>query len=142
MQANEKKLYLGYGNHDFSAGSLDVSDIDIAPGQTETISLSAKTGIVTTDIASQKVATVVITVGIKNAAQRISFKLQNTTYNAEEGMTWLAWLDSEYNTDRYHFEPETNHVCNFADRMVVNVVATDRIEADAEYFLSSTSEPE
>ena len=71
MQANTKKLYLGYGSHEFSAGTLKVSDMDIAPGQTETISLSAKTGIVTTDISSQKVATVVITVGIKKEVQLI-----------------------------------------------------------------------
>ena len=101
MQANAKKLYLGYGNHDFSTGELDVSDMDIAPGQTETISLDAKTGIVTTNISAQNVATVVVTIGLKNAVHLISFTIQDAEYQAEEGMTWAEWVDSKYNENGF-----------------------------------------
>ena len=104
MQANAKKLYLGYGSHDFSTGAFNVSDMDIAPGQTETISLDAKTGIVTSDISAQKVATVVVTIGLKNAVQLVSFTIDASIMGegviecqAEEGMTWLAWVNSGYN---------------------------------------------
>ena len=31
----------------------------------------------------------------------ITFKVENTTYLAEEGMTWGEWIDSVYNTENY-----------------------------------------
>ncbi len=31
----------------------------------------------------------------------ISFTIDGTTYQAESGMTWAEWVDSEYNTDGY-----------------------------------------
>ncbi|MBQ4650818.1 MAG: leucine-rich repeat domain-containing protein, partial [Firmicutes bacterium] len=81
MQANAKKLYLGYGNHDFSTGSLSVSDMEITPGMTKTIKLSAKSGIVTENIAGTEVARVVLTLGLK----KIKVGDTDITVNAEEG---------------------------------------------------------
>ena len=31
----------------------------------------------------------------------ISFTIENTSYQAEEGMTWTEWIESEYNVDGY-----------------------------------------
>lgn len=31
----------------------------------------------------------------------ISFTIDGTTYQAEEGMTWGEWVESDYNTDGY-----------------------------------------
>ena len=32
----------------------------------------------------------------------ISFTIDGTEYQAEEGMTWQDWIDSEYNVDGYY----------------------------------------
>lgn len=34
----------------------------------------------------------------------ITFTIDNTTYQAEDGMTWVEWAGSEYNTDNYYIE--------------------------------------
>lgn len=33
--------------------------------------------------------------------QKISFAIAGTSYQAEEGMTWAEWCESEYNTGTY-----------------------------------------
>ena len=94
MQANAKKIYIGYGNHDFSSGPITSTILEITPGQTETINLAAKTGIVTSNISEQRVATVVLTIGIKQGI--ISFKIDGASYQAEAGSTWSNWINSPY----------------------------------------------
>ena len=34
----------------------------------------------------------------------ITFTIDGATYQAEEGMTWGEWVESEYNTDGYYIE--------------------------------------
>ena len=34
----------------------------------------------------------------------ITFTIDGVEYQAEEGMTWGEWVDSEYNTDSYYIE--------------------------------------
>lgn len=41
-------------------------------------------------------------------ASTISFTIQGTTYQAEEGMTWQQWVDSAYNTNNYYVQD--NHI--------------------------------
>lgn len=36
----------------------------------------------------------------------ISFSIDGTTYQAEDGMTWAEWLNSEYNIDGYKYNEE------------------------------------
>ena len=35
---------------------------------------------------------------------KISFKIQSTDYQAEQGMTWEQWVNSSYNTGGFHVE--------------------------------------
>lgn len=37
----------------------------------------------------------------------ISFRVHGNSYQAEEGMTWTAWVNSEYNTSEYYVEDNT-----------------------------------
>jgi hypothetical protein len=39
-----------------------------------------------------------------SGATMISFSIDGTTYQAEEGMTWGEWADSEYNTIGCYFD--------------------------------------
>lgn len=39
----------------------------------------------------------------------IEFTIDNTTYDAEEGMTWDEWVESEYNTGGYNIYYVTAH---------------------------------
>ena len=36
--------------------------------------------------------------GVEKGAKTISFTINSTTYQAEEGMTWRQWIESKYNT--------------------------------------------
>ena len=38
---------------------------------------------------------------IENSSNLITFTFEDTSYKAENGMTWEEWIDSEYNTWRY-----------------------------------------
>ena len=40
-------------------------------------------------------------VNISGGVELISFTIDGDHYEAEEGMTWAEWVDSEYNTDGY-----------------------------------------
>lgn len=42
----------------------------------------------------------------------ISFTIQNESYQAESGMTWFEWVNSEYNTGGYYVEASTQYVKN------------------------------
>lgn len=41
----------------------------------------------------------------QGTATLISFTIDGTSYQAEDGMTWEQWIASEYNTDRYAAHP-------------------------------------
>ena len=49
---------------------------------------------------------------IKSNATIIEFTIGGTSYQAEEGMTWAEWIESEYNTD--------NLVLGYGDEVVYN----------------------
>lgn len=60
----------------------------------------------------------------------ISFTIDGTTYQAESGMTWADWVDSEYNTDGYAlFLP-----LNYPESVVVHPVSGDYVYHDTEGF--------
>ena len=72
----------------------------------------------------------------KSSVTLISFSIvdarENTkTYNAEEGMTWEEWVNSEYNTAGYIINDTS--VCSPAGAPVENVHSTDIIEANKIY---------
>lgn len=71
----------------------------------------------------------------------ISFTVGSTTYQAEEGMKWYEWCDSEYNTDGYYIDGNfvrpiagivvTNANANFVSpsSTIINGYAYDRMGA-------------
>lgn len=69
----------------------------------------------------------------------ISFAIDGTTYQAEEGMTWAEWVESEYNTDGLYDVLSTNGSIVRTDKpfyMYLNssvVYNVDTIVADATY---------
>lgn len=80
----------------------------------------------------------------------ISFTIDSTEYQAEEGMTWAQWLNSDYNTDGYYvsaedgiwhgYEDETSSV--YTEEMededgfpdYTYTLCTDTIIANHDYF--------
>lgn len=72
----------------------------------------------------------------------ISFTIDGTTYQAEEGMTWAEWVESSYNTGGFH--TVGNNVTYDGSRMVSTseterpeywVLLTDEIIDDKNYYL-------
>lgn len=72
----------------------------------------------------------------------ITFAIGGTTYQAEEGMTWADWVDSEYNTINAHTSIDGTG-CTiggtafgiYADsERSINVVSTDIITNNAIYY--------
>ena len=98
MSANAKRIYLGYSEHDFSAGSLK-ANLVVLPGETSTIQLEGKTGIVTSDVNNQQVANIILTIGI-NQSEPDDEGPAAGLYN-EDGDLELSWDDlvSQYGYD-------------------------------------------
>ena len=86
---------------------------------------------------------------IVNAVTLISFTIDGTTYQAEQGMTWGQWKDSEYNTNNYtiineHYIGKRSgsrfryiqnaHTLNY-------IYASDIITNDMTYILSEQQSP-
>ena len=44
-----------------------------------------------------------------SGANLISFTISDNSYQAEEGMTWKQWVESDYNTDGFTYEIEVTH---------------------------------
>lgn len=44
--------------------------------------------------------------GEEGEVSLISFTIESTSYQAEEGMTWGEWCNSEYNTDGYYIDDD------------------------------------
>lgn len=74
------------------------------------------------------------------SASLISFIIDGTSYQAEEGMTWAEWCESEYNTDGYTYDSTE---VNSSDDGIVTIVTNgaddvkpqDLIAADESYIL-------
>lgn len=62
---------------------------------------------VSTTVSSVQAAKVVFTLAWK-AVDLISFTIDGTSYQAEDGMTWEEWISSPYNTDGFKRAGETN----------------------------------
>ncbi len=106
------------------------------------------TGESTTEVMSQKATITAIKNEIKTALDAIpvyagdvvkiiSFTIAGTAYQAEEGMTWLQWVDSEYNTDGYSCEGSQYSVL-IADQMIVRQTGGDVIVANTAYTLMTS----
>lgn len=76
----------------------------------------------------------------------ISFTIDGTTYQAEEGMTWKQWVESDYNTGNYqattyHIVKDGDYTENVSKSMGVYVTPDDVIVSDYSYIMSSAGEP-
>ena len=83
---------------------------------------------------------------ITNAVSLISFTVAGTSYEAEDGMTWYEWANSDYNTaGAWCYREEANVTFPNASpsKMVqmngVDVVGTDIIVADTAYTTRTMS---
>ena len=61
-------------------------------GQTATLECAGKKMVSDIYIIAQKV---------EQGSGEIGFTIDGTSYQAEEGMTWGDWVESDYNTDNY-----------------------------------------
>lgn len=75
----------------------------------------------------------------------ISFTIDGTSYQAEEGMTWTEWVDSKYNVDGFGSgggsvtnsdDADMRYVCTTSDS-ADTVNSNDVIQKDYEYYLIS-----
>ncbi len=72
---------------------------------------------------------------VEAAANLISFNIEGTSYQAEEGMTWEQWVNSSYNTGRYYVRQDgviTNNIY-FVSTPAGHVSSTDTIISDYSY---------
>lgn len=69
------------------------------------------------------------------AVNLISFSVDSKTYQAEDGMTWGEWVDSEYNTDGYSVSSST-HIKDISDMYVMDATSSSVIQANTNYSTS------
>ena len=96
--------------------------------------MAGKIGIGTTDIGSIYVGTNEIgkvylgadtnPIYEKAAVTIISFTINNISYQAEDGMTWAEWADSEYDTGGFRYSTLYDAIM-FEFNYMVGVVACD-----------------
>ena len=75
----------------------------------------------------------------KVGSNLITFIVNGTEYQAEEGMTWGEWVDSEYNVNRdFEIDPFDNSIAH-GSRYVSNdedyIFASDIIQEGYDYVL-------
>lgn len=76
----------------------------------------------------------------QGAASLISFTIAGTSYQAEEGMTWGEWIESEYNTDGVKIDSSGN-VLNSGGQKIATAqysgdqTSTDIIVANTSYVV-------
>lgn len=58
----------------------------------------------------------------KKPVNLITFTIKDATYQAEEGMTWGQWVNSEYNTDGYYIDSWNSCVIKPSDDVWVHTV--------------------
>jgi len=82
-----------------------------------------------------------VDVGTYTPVSLISFSIDDTPYQAEDGMTWAEWVASEYNTDEYGIGGDDDYITGYrngyyvADSSNVGVDPTDLIIANEHYAL-------
>jgi hypothetical protein len=75
----------------------------------------------------------VVNDGEESGGNLITFTIGNTQYQAEEGMTWGEWVDSEYNTDNFAHDGINfvgNRVCDVSG----NQINDDTILHDGDFY--------
>ena len=68
-----------------------------------------------------------------SGANLISFTVDGTTYQAEDGMTWEQWVDSEYNTDGFYISLTNIHRTEYY--YISNVTQNNTITNGTAYTL-------
>ena len=68
----------------------------------------------------------------------ISFTINGTSFQAEEGMTWNQWCSSDYNTGGYYAGVgDSNSVGTSIDTVIYSVTVDDVITPDFAYTIVS-----
>ena len=132
--------------YSITAGGNDVADNGVVAEfdtdkaeQTATIHIAANDP----DFAGEYKDTVTFTVAVKDVPKPlISFTIDGTSYQAEEGMTWGDWVNSEYDNDE--FSVDINAIkkgSSFVSNGGSNIVYTNnQITANAAYVFGSLTE--
>jgi hypothetical protein len=100
------------GNSDANVQAVDTGDVidDVTVNYATTSYVDGLVGDINSVLES-------IINGGGSGVQLITFTIAGTEYQAEEGMTWEEWCNSEYNTD--DFSAIGNNVLNFAGSALV-----------------------
>lgn len=81
------------------------------------------------------------------SATLISFTIDGTSYQAEDGMTWAQWVNSSYNTDGFHvssdlvFNSSAMKTVATSGKFPTNVHSSDTIQSSTAYVLKSGGSP-
>ena len=119
-------------------------------GTITTTQMDSKLDEANTEVASQAelIEQIIAALNEKfgSGASIITFTIEGTNYQAEEGMTWGEWVESKYNTDGYYIFNIT--ICSATSDTQVYYLAktglsyseftpfvTDIIDSSIEYFV-------
>lgn len=118
----------------------------LKPGQTATLFTKNKkmeSDIIVVVPQSESSETIKIYDGECEIAKLISFTIDGTSYQAEEGMTWMEWCESEYNTNEYYCNDSSTVQWGGESYVTTTsgafVSMRHSIEAGATYYLTSNS---
>ena len=71
----------------------------------------------------------------------ISFTVGNTSFQAEDGMTWGEWVDSEYNVDGYYHDGLTAVGAGVISPSGARVYDNDVLISNGVYTIDASSFP-
>lgn len=81
----------------------------------------------------------IMSLGGGGQADLISFTVDGTTYQAENGMTWGAWVESEYNTDGFLIDEDYGQGFVHDSNLFGIYLSSDSSEVYASYNIYSTA---
>lgn len=98
--------------------------------------MSYKTELQSNNIDLEKILDMILALGLVDAPKLITFTIADISYQAEEGMTWEEWFDSEYNTSGRTSLTGNTVILNSAGMLPK---LTDAIEEGHAYSLYTSS---
>ena len=135
--------YTVTANGETVAAGGEILAVNPADGKTGTATITFDIDETAIQYAGTYTGSATFTIAVKDApVTTINFTIDGVSYQAEEGMTWGDWVNSEYDNDE--FRVDINAIkkgSSFVSNGGSNIVYTnDQITANAAYVFGSLTE--
>ena len=133
-------LQVNYGVYDINNNSLlfnnKASGILVPAGESIYVGVSYRynaNGVYADGAFNVEVGDLSMEFTTAHVPQTFSFTVSETTYYAEKDMTWLEWVESDYNVGNYRISGNTVYTDSSECTYVKGVSASDAIQVNGSY---------